>query len=62
MQKTLAPQWLKPRDVAAQLSVSLSTVQTWIAAGDLEAFKHGQIVRVSSQSLADFIDSHPWRD
>lgn len=59
---TQTPAWLKPIEVAQHLNVALSTVTNWIARGDLPAFKHGQVVRISAQELNQFITSHPWRD
>jgi excisionase family DNA binding protein len=43
---------LTPREVAAELGVTVRTVQRWIAEGRLAAERVGGRVRVSRSSLA----------
>jgi excisionase family DNA binding protein len=48
---------LTPRDVAAELGVTVRTVQRWIADGRLEGRRVGSRVRVSRSSLRSVADS-----
>jgi acetyl-CoA/propionyl-CoA carboxylase biotin carboxyl carrier protein len=47
---------LTPREVAAELGVTVRTVQRWIADGRLQATRVGSRVRVSRSSLASVTD------
>ena len=48
---------LSPRDVAAELGVTVRTVQRWITSGRLPATRVGSRVRVSRSSLANVTDA-----
>ena len=52
----MADQELTPREVAAELGVTVRTVQRWIADGRLEARRIGSRVRVSRSSLGSVAD------
>jgi excisionase family DNA binding protein len=43
------------REVADEVGVSEKSVRRWIKAGALSAWRHGQIVRISCESLDRFL-------
>lgn len=47
-------QYLTLDDVAHYFSVSLDTVQRWVEAGDLRAFRKGRVVRVANAEVMRF--------
>lgn len=51
------PQALKPKQVAETLNVSLTTVHTLIANGEIDSFKIGRSRRVSAEAIAAYIEA-----
>ncbi|MFI5330082.1 MAG: helix-turn-helix domain-containing protein [Desulfobaccales bacterium] len=50
--------WLKVRQVAKHLDCSKSQVYDLVHEGELQAFKHGQLLRISVDSLEAFVERH----
>jgi len=48
-------------DVAARLKVGKSSVEEWVASGELGSFKKGGRRRVSEQSLNEFVLAHTFK-
>lgn len=54
------PTYLKPRDLAARIGVTVRTIREWVAEGRLPApvrFGH-RTIRWTEESLADFIKAN----
>lgn len=49
---------LRMPEVAAQLGVGTSTVQRWVAAGELTAVRVGGVVLITPADLEQFLTSH----
>jgi len=50
--------WLQVRKVAQYLDCSKNHVYDLVYHGELQAFKHGQTMRVSVESLEAFVKRH----
>lgn len=49
----LPPLLLTPEDVARRFGVSSATVRRWCAAGRLRHFRHGRVLRIYGDAVAD---------
>lgn len=54
--------WLKVKKVAQFLDCSKAQVYDLVHGGELTAFQHNQILRISLESLEKFIEFHQIRD
>ena len=50
--------WLTAAQVAAAVQVTVRTVRTWIASGELPAFRIGRRIRISVEDLRAFAQRH----
>ena len=46
------------KEVAAKLKISISTLDKFLLSGQLKAFRVGRQVRITEQSLQEFLDDH----